>query len=80
TDGKSIALLDPTGKTTRTLGPGTGLVAATAVQGNDPVWLVTGTDDAAVGVAATAFDEGALAGRFAVAMSNGKPVALPEVP
>jgi hypothetical protein len=80
TDGKSIALLGPTGKTTRTLGAGTGLVAATAVQGNDPVWLVTGTDDAAVGAAASAFDEGALAGRFAVAMSNGKPVALPEVP
>jgi hypothetical protein len=88
-DGRSITLLDPQGAATRTLGTGTGLVAATAVkpggggredQGNDPVWIVTGTDDASVQTAASAFDEGALSGRFAIALSGDKPVGLPETP
>jgi hypothetical protein len=86
-DGKSITLLDGQGKATRTLGAGTGLVAATSVAedreggaGGEPVWIVTGTDDAGIATAASAFDEGALAGRFAIALSGGKPVALPEVP
>jgi hypothetical protein len=86
TDGKSITLLDGRGKATRTLGAGTGLIAATAVSdlkggaGAQPVWIVTGTDDASIAAAAGAFDEGALAGRFAIALSGGKPVALPEAP
>jgi hypothetical protein len=86
-DGKSIALLDGQGKTTRTLGAGTGLIAATAVkadddsdEGGDPVWFITGTDDASVATAASAFDEGALSGRFAIALSGGKPIGLPEAP
>jgi hypothetical protein len=85
-DGKSITLLDGQGKATRTLGAGTGLVAATAVEdreggaGGEPVWIVTGTDDASIATAASAFDEGALAGRFAIALSGGKPVPLPEAP
>lgn len=82
-DGKAIALLDEEGRTTRTLGPGTGLIAATRVkdkkeQVSDPVWVVTGTDDAGVQAAADALDEGALAGRFAVAVSGGKPIGLPD--
>jgi hypothetical protein len=83
-DGKSITLLDGQGKATRTVGAGTGLVAATAVEnrkggaGGEPVWIVTGTDDASIATAASAFDEGALAGRFAIAMLGGKPVGLPE--
>ncbi|HWI75256.1 MAG TPA: DUF4430 domain-containing protein [Baekduia sp.] len=82
-DGKSIALLDDRGKTTRTLGAGTGLIAATKVKDSkddvsDPVWIVTGTDQAGVDAAAAALDEGALAGHFAVAVSGGKPIALPD--
>ncbi len=82
-DGKSIALLGERGQTTRTLGPGTGLIAATRVkdkkeQVSDPVWVVTGTDQAGVDAAAAALDEGALAGRFAVAVSGGKPIGLPD--
>ena len=82
-DGKSIALLDEQGKTTRTLGAGTGLIAATKVKDvkdtvSDPVWIVTGTDDAGVAAAADALDEGALAGRFAVAIQDGKPIGLPD--
>jgi uncharacterized protein DUF4430 len=83
TDGKSIALVDQAGKVTRTLGAGSGLVAATQVRDvkdevSDPVWIVTGTDDAGVSAAAAALDEGALNGHFAVAVSDGKPIALPD--
>jgi hypothetical protein len=42
------------------------------------VWVVTGTDARGVQAAAGALDEGALAGRFAVAISGGRPVALPD--
>lgn len=81
-DGKTIALLDEKGKVARTLGAGTGLVAATEVKDekdtvSDPVWVVTGTDQAGVDAAASALDEGALAGRFAVAVTGGRPVGLP---
>ncbi|WCB93604.1 hypothetical protein DSM104299_02320 [Baekduia alba] len=82
-DGRSIALLDAQGKVTRTLGAGTGLIAATEVKDakdevSDPVWIVTGTDDAGVKAAADALDEGALAGHFAVAIQDGKPIGLPD--
>jgi len=78
-DGTSFALLDQRGKVTRTLGPGTGLIAATAAKDNrDPVWVVTGTDERGVQAAADALDEGALAGHFAVAIVDGKPVGLPD--
>ncbi len=82
-DGKSIALVDQDGKVTRTLGAASGLIAATQVRDvkdevSDPVWIVTGTDDAGVVAAAAALDEGALNGRFAVAVSGGKPIGLPD--
>jgi hypothetical protein len=82
-DGKSIALLDAGGRVTRTLGPGTGLIAATKARDakddeSDPVWIVTGTDDAGIAAAADALDEGALNGHFAVAVSGGKPIGLPD--
>lgn len=83
TDGKSLALLDQDGKVTRTLGAGSGLIAATQArsvddEASDPVWIVTGTDDAGVSAAASALDEGALNGHFAVAISGGKPIGLPD--
>ena len=82
-DGRHIALLDAGGKVTRTLGPGTGLIAATRVKDakdtvSDPVWIVSGTDAAGVDAAASALDEGALAGHFAIAVSGGRPVGLPD--
>ena len=57
-DGRSIAALDPRGRTARTLGAGTGLVAATAASASSPTWIVTGTDDAGVAAAARAFRAG----------------------
>jgi Domain of unknown function (DUF4430) len=82
-DGRSMTLLDEKGKPTRTLGAGTGLIAATRAkdakeQVSDPVWVVTGTDQAGVDAAAAALDEGALAGRFAAVVSDGRPIGLPD--
>jgi hypothetical protein len=76
-DGRSIALLDARGQPTRTLGPGSGLVAATVYQGAPPVWVVTGTDAAGVAAAALAFEPGSLHDRFALAVSKDIGVPLP---
>jgi len=76
-DGRSIAALDADGHTARTLGPGTGLVAATQTDDDKPIWIVTGTDEAGVSQAVQAFDEGTLDHKFAVAVSNDLPIALP---
>jgi hypothetical protein len=76
-DGSAIQLLDPDGKVVRTLGPGSGLIAATRLTGEAPTWVVTGTDVAGVAAAAAQLQEGVLADRFAVAVENGRPVSLP---
>jgi Domain of unknown function (DUF4430) len=76
-DGRSIAALDARGRTARTLGAGTGLVAATAIGDERPTWVVTGTDEAGVASAARAFEEGTLSNRFALAVSDDLPVSLP---
>jgi Domain of unknown function (DUF4430) len=76
-DGRSIAALDANGRTARTYTAGTGLVAATTTDDDPPIWVVTGTDEAGVASAARAFEEGTLAHRFALAVSNDLPVALP---
>jgi Domain of unknown function (DUF4430) len=79
-DGRSLAALDGGGRTVRTLGPATGLVAATRVGDDSPTWVVTGTDDAGVAAAAHAFSQAALRHRFAVAASAGRTLALPVAP
>jgi hypothetical protein len=76
-DGHTLAVLDPGGRTTRTLGPGTGLVAATQRPDERPTWVVTGTDVAGVASAARAFEEGTLDHRYALAVSHDLPVPLP---
>ena len=75
--GKRIALLDATGRTVRVLGPGSGLVAATTFTGQQPTWIVTGTDGVGVAAAAAALTEDELDGHFAVAIDSGKGLALP---
>ncbi len=87
-DGKTLTTLDARGRPVRTLGPGTGLIAATAPDGleevqsgtvrKDPIWVVTGTDDRGVQAAVDALDEGALAGKFAAVIVDGRPAPLPE--
>ncbi|MBI5103897.1 MAG: DUF4430 domain-containing protein [Solirubrobacterales bacterium] len=76
-DGKSIALLDADGKEVRSIGPGSGLIAATRRQDAAPVWVVTGTDAAGIEAAAGALQEGALRGRFAVVLERGRVVGVP---
>ena len=76
-DGSRLELLDERGEAERTVGPGAGLVAATAYADQAPTWVVTGTDDAGVAGAVAALEEGVLAGRFAVAVEDGRSVAVP---
>lgn len=79
-DARSIAVLDGQGRTTRSLGPGDGLVAATRLDDAQPVWIVTGVDDAGVKAATQALDAGNLKDHFALAVVDGRAVAVPEVP
>jgi hypothetical protein len=78
-DGRRIAVLDPRGRVARTLGTGTGLIAATAVEDTPPVWVVTGTDRAGIELAARSLTDDALRGKFAVALHDDLPIALPQV-
>lgn len=75
--GDALMVLDVQGRVARTLHAGTGLVAATRAKDRQPVWFVTGTDDAGVASAARALDEGALADHFALAVSDDLPVPAP---
>lgn len=74
--GGSLELLDPHGRAVRTLGPGTGLVAATANR-STPVWLITGTDSAGVLAAAQAMTPARLRDHFALAVQAGRDLPLP---
>ncbi len=67
-DGRQIDLLNARGRTVRSLGAGAGLVAATAVGAQPPVWAITGTDSVGVAAAAAAFNEKQLRRRYAVAL------------
>jgi hypothetical protein len=76
-DGKQIALLDARGRTVRTLGAGSGLVAATQFLDQKPTWVVTGTDAVGVASAAAALVESRLKDHFAVAVAKGQGVPIP---
>ena len=75
--GAQLVVLDARGQAARTLGAGSGLIAATRANERQPVWFVTGTDDAGVASAARALDEGVLSDRFALAIADDLPVAVP---
>jgi hypothetical protein len=57
-----------------------GLIAAVRRGGDQPTWLVTGTDAPAVGVAAAALGSGVIRDRYAVAFAGSRvlPVPAPE--
>jgi hypothetical protein len=76
-DGRELEVLDGQGEPKRTLGAGTGLVAATKIADREPVWLVTGTDDAGVDAAAGALDEATLTTGYALAVSDDRGVEVP---
>ena len=75
--GERLEVLDERGRSARTMGAGSGLIAATRANERQPVWFVTGTDAAGVDSAARAFEEGALSDRFALAIADDLPVAVP---
>jgi hypothetical protein len=75
--GARLVVLDELGNPVRTLGSGAGLVAATAQEGQQPTWLVTGTDDVGVDAAAAALQEDRLTEHFALAISAGHDIPLP---
>ncbi len=78
--GYELELLDAQGRTTQTLGPGAGLVAATRFEDQQPTWVVTGTDALGVQRAVALLGERALRDRFAVATSIAGAVPLPAEP
>jgi hypothetical protein len=75
--GDKLTLLDATGAVTRVLGPSAGLVAATQQGDHQPVWIVSGSDQAGLTAAAGALDTTTLHDHFAVALDHGAPIALP---
>jgi hypothetical protein len=77
-DGRTLDVLDPHGRVVRTLRAGTGLIAASAVQDQPPVWAVTGTDRAGIAMAARSLTTDALRDKFAVALHDDVPIALPQ--
>jgi hypothetical protein len=76
-NGQQLTLLDAQGRTVETLAGGAGLVAATQAVKEAPVWVVTGTDDAGVELAARAFNRVTLADRFALALQGATVIPLP---
>lgn len=77
-DAKTLQLLDAQGRAVLTLGAHAGLVAATRYREEAPVWVITGTDEVGVNLAAAALGEASLRNRFAIALPGaGAPLALP---
>lgn len=75
--GATLQLLDPAGRSVRSLGAGTGLIAATADSSSAPTWLITGTDAAGVNAAAGALNRQALHDHFALAVHGGQRLPVP---
>jgi uncharacterized protein DUF4430 len=78
TDGRTLTPLDQDGHPGRALSSGAGLVAATRQAEDAPIWLVTGTDEAGVNLAARSLNETMLRNRFAVALTSAGVLALPS--
>lgn len=76
--GGSLELLGPNGHLTRTLGPGAGLIAATAQGSQPPTWLITGTDPAGVLAAAGSLNAGSLDDHFALAVHGQQKLPVPQ--
>ena len=75
--GRKLELLDDSGRAVRTAGASAGLVAAIVPDGQQPVWVVTGTDDAGVDAAAALLRAQPLRNAYAVAATPSGVVKLP---
>lgn len=78
-NGRELALLNENGGVAQTLSAGAGLIAATRQREEAPTWVITGTDNAGLELAARSFDEATLEHRFAVALTPGAAIALPDI-
>jgi hypothetical protein len=76
-DGSQLLLLDATGAVVRRAPPGTGLIAAVIPEGQQPLWVVTGVDEAGVARAAGLLSAAKLRNAYAVAALPSGPVRLP---
>jgi hypothetical protein len=75
--GYEIDALDSRGRVVQTLGPGSGIVAATRFEEQQPTWTVSGIDTAGLDRAVRLLDAGVLRNRYAVAATLGGPLSLP---
>lgn len=76
--GRTFDVLSADGSTSRSLGAGTGLIAATRFEDQQPAWIITGTDAAGALSAAGALDEHQLERRFALVTSGGQISSAPD--
>ena len=77
--GNAIELLGDRGQLVQVLRGSAGLVAAVRYPGEEPLWVLTGTDAAGALRAAQALTESDLRNHFAIAVSpQGKIIPLPE--
>ena len=67
------------GQVVKTGGPGTGLVAATRFEEQEPTWIVTGTDRRGLDAAVRLLTPRALREHFAVASLQGRAEQVPVV-
>jgi hypothetical protein len=61
----------------RRLGAGAGLIAALKPEAEEPVWVLTGVDDAGVARAVSAFKAATLRNAYALAVTPSGNVKLP---
>jgi hypothetical protein len=76
-NGSKLQLLDSDAKTAQAAPPGTGLVAAILPPEQQPLWVVTGVDDAGVARAAELLTKAKLRNAYAVAALPSGSVRLP---
>lgn len=72
-----LETLDQTGATVASFGSGAGLVAAVRAPGEDPTWVITGTDDQGVLAATSALDPVILDSTYAVVVPPRSAGAIP---
>jgi hypothetical protein len=76
--GRQIGLENAAGQVVKTLGPDSGLIAATANSDDPaPTWLITGTDADGVRAAVRALDPRSLSGHFALAVHGDHHYPVP---
>ena len=78
-NGRALTLLDQDGARRGALTGSAGLIAATRTGDEAPTWVVTGTDEAGVALAAAEFNSQTLGGHFAVAVTSAGTQSLPLV-